>query len=297
MTVFLEFSVDDRPGAISPDDAGTIAALAGAAGLAGLRLTDPGVPHRGLDPSLVAAYLADRYPGLPIVFDAPTTGNAPYNLARRAASVDRASGGRTGLVLRAGGGDEVSAALTPDGPADPAERWSEYSRILRELWESFPASALIGDQDAGRVIDDAQLTPIDHEGDYYRVRGPLDGPASPQGRPVLLAADPHVLGYRRIADTADAVLLTADQLPAAIAEFAAARRRPALLLTAPADTGVPELRRLRGEYPLTGVVLSVTTPDEAVHAIRSVAPRLHTASPTTLQAVLSADPVPAGAGR
>ena len=61
--------------------------------------------------------------------------------------------------------------------------------MLTRLWESFPREALIGDQETRLVVDDALIRPIDHDGRFYRVAGPLDGPSSVQGRPVLAAAD------------------------------------------------------------------------------------------------------------
>ncbi|MFC8044653.1 LLM class flavin-dependent oxidoreductase [Nocardia sp. NPDC057353] len=142
--------------------------------------------HRALDPSTVAAYLAGRTAELGYLLDLPTTGNAPYNAARRVLSVDRAVGGRAGVVLQPGAGDEVSDAAAPDPTAnDPAERWAEYATVLTRLWESFPRAALLGDQERALVLDDALIGPIDFEGRYYRVAGPLDGPSSAQGRPVL----------------------------------------------------------------------------------------------------------------
>ncbi|MFI5934663.1 LLM class flavin-dependent oxidoreductase [Actinoplanes sp. NPDC051494] len=161
-----------------------LVALAERAGVTAIRLTDTGA----LDPTVTAGYLAGRHRGIGFVAEVPTTHHAPYNTARRILSLDRASGGRTGIVLRAGTGDEVSDVTAPDPSATGSTaRWSEYARVLTRLWGSFPREALLGDQDAGLVVDDTLIRPIDHDGAFYRVAGPLDGPSSPQGRPVVVA--------------------------------------------------------------------------------------------------------------
>lgn len=192
------------PSVVSLADAAAIASAAQRAGVTALRLRDrPGL----IDPSVVAGFLAGRYPDVGYLVDLPTSHNAPYNAARRVLSLDRAAGGRIGVVLRAGEGDEVSEAVAPDLLAtDPAERWAEYARIVSRLWESFPAAALLGDQEAALVVDTDLIRPIHHEGRFYRVAGPLDGPSSSQGRPVL-AAQLGELGWSAVAESADVVII------------------------------------------------------------------------------------------
>lgn len=164
-----------------------LAALAEEAGVAAIRLLDQASPGDVLDPTVTAAHLSGRG-GVGLVVEVPTTGHAPYNTARRVLSLDRAAGGRVGLALRTGEGDEVTDASTPDAAAaQPVRRWQEYAGVLTRLWESFPRGALVGDQESGVIVDDARVAAIDYAGEVYRVAGPLDGPASVQGRPVLVA--------------------------------------------------------------------------------------------------------------
>ena len=198
----------DRVDPVSLAAAVTVTEAAQEAGVAALRLLDTVGDSRAIDPSVAGAYLAGRFGDIGYLVDVPTTHNAPYNVARRVLSFDRATAGRVGVVLRPGADDEVSAATVPDPAADnPAERWSEYAQILTRLWESFPRDALIGDQERALVVDDALIRAIDHEGRFYRVAGPLDGPSSVQGRPVVVAADLDVLGWAAVAESADAVVV------------------------------------------------------------------------------------------
>jgi alkanesulfonate monooxygenase SsuD/methylene tetrahydromethanopterin reductase-like flavin-dependent oxidoreductase (luciferase family) len=184
----LTLTVGDGPGQTGPDRAEALIREAGPG--ATVRILDD-----GLDPTLVAAWLSGRIPadrGVRYLVDAPTTGNAPYNLARRVQSVARITGGRTDLVLHAGDGDEVSDPVTPDADVrdtggDPDSRRAEYAEILTGLWSTFPRSALVGDQDNEVLADDSLIRPLNHSGRHYRVAGPLDGPAPEQGAPRILA--------------------------------------------------------------------------------------------------------------
>lgn len=228
---------------VSLAEAVALTGLAVESGVTAIRLADTGA----LDPTVVASYLAGRHPGIGYLAEVPTTGNAPYNVARRIRSLDRATGGRAGIVLLTGNGDEVSDPTVPDPAvsdstvpdptaADPVQRWIEYAEVLTRLWESFPREALVGDREAALVVDTALVEPIGHEGAFYRVAGPLDGPSSVQGRP-LVTADLGVL-------TPEAVAASADVLVADAAEGADARVTEALHRVGRARTEVALLGRI-----------------------------------------------------
>ncbi|BCY08118.1 LLM class flavin-dependent oxidoreductase [Actinoplanes sp. L3-i22] len=120
--VLLALSVGG-PGLHSLADAGEIVAAAEEAGVAAIRLADRSPNGTALDPAVVAAYLAGRHAGIGYLPVLPTTGNPPLTAARRTLSLDTATGGRSGAVLR---------------PGDSVPRWIEYARVLTRLWESFP---------------------------------------------------------------------------------------------------------------------------------------------------------------
>ncbi|MDF5752464.1 hypothetical protein [Spongiactinospora sp. TRM90649] len=50
--------------------------------------------------------------------------------------------------------------------------------------------ALVIDPASGVFADTEKIHPIDHEGERLRVRGPLNTPRGPQGRPVYVQAGP-----------------------------------------------------------------------------------------------------------
>ncbi|ABK76152.1 LLM class flavin-dependent oxidoreductase [Mycolicibacterium smegmatis] len=259
--VLLELAVGEAPSQVSLAEADAIAATAQDLGVTAVRLVDRVGEQPAIDPSMVAAHLAGRYPDLGWLIDAPTTHNAPYNLARRILSVDRATGGRAGLVLIPGGGDEVSDAAVPDCAAtDPAERWAEYADIVTRLWESFPAAALLGDQQRAVVVDDVLIRPVDFRGRFYRVGGPLDGPSSLQGRPMLVAAAPTEVGWARIAAIADAAIVELNEINYATAQLRAAlhatgrRREDVALLVRTTDPEI--INHATADLNADGIVIA-----------------------------------------
>ncbi|MFD1815276.1 LLM class flavin-dependent oxidoreductase [Rhodococcus gannanensis] len=294
MSVLIELAVGDpRAGTrhVSLADADAIAAAATELGAAGLRLLDRADDRLATDPSVAGAYLAGRHDGLAYVIDASTTNNAPYNLARRVLSFDRATGRGVGLVLRPGSGDEVSDAVVPDTTAtDSAERWLEYARILSGLWASFPADALLGDQEAAIVADDSRIRPIDHEGRFYRVAGPLDGPATTRGLPTTVVADAAALGWGRVAAVADTVIVELDDIDGAdgalTAALEAAGRRRAdvtLLVRVDGDVDPAGLRARSSDAGTDGFVVAPTGDAESIaDAVRRLVPAL--ASPAGVPA-------------
>ena len=60
--------------------------------------------------------------------------------------------------------------------------------VVDKLWRSWEPDAIVADPNTGVFADAAKVHTIDHDGDYYRCRGPLNMPAGPQGRPVVCQA-------------------------------------------------------------------------------------------------------------
>jgi alkanesulfonate monooxygenase SsuD/methylene tetrahydromethanopterin reductase-like flavin-dependent oxidoreductase (luciferase family) len=285
---------------LSVPAAADIVAAAREAGVSAIRLVDGGAGQI-LDPGMVAAYLAARLPDVHWLVDAPTTHNAPYNLARRILALDRATKGRSGLVLRAGTGDEVSQATVPDPSASGrTRRWAEYAQVLTGLWESFPAAALLADQAAGVFADDSLIWGIDHEGSFYRVAGPLDGPASPQGRPVLVAADMDLLHWDGVAGAADVVVVSRAQaagargaLADALRQIGRTRAEVALIgrvevagAWASASKVAAGLEKWATAMGLDGLELQPSGDAAALAIARNLLPRLQSCAGTSLRAVL-----------
>jgi FMN-dependent oxidoreductase (nitrilotriacetate monooxygenase family) len=178
-------------------------------------------PAGALEPTVLLTALAANTSHIGLIATASTTYNEPYNLARRFASLDHVSGGRAGwnIVTTA---DPLSAQNfgLDDRPShrDRYDRAAEFVDISLGLWDSWEDGAELGDKAAGRYADVERIHPINYEGSYFRVRGPLNVPRSPQGRPLLVQAGSSQDGRDFAARYAEAVF-TAQQTLADGQEF------------------------------------------------------------------------------
>jgi FMN-dependent oxidoreductase (nitrilotriacetate monooxygenase family) len=68
------------------------------------------------------------------------------------------------------------------------DRADEFMTAVMGLWDTWDDDALILDRDAGVFADSSKVRELAHSGDYFKVRGPLTVPRSPQGRPVIIQA-------------------------------------------------------------------------------------------------------------
>lgn len=186
-------------------------------------------PFQALEPTIVLAHVAAATEHLGLIGTASTSYNHPYNLARRFASLDLASGGRVGWNIVTTADPAASRNFGADAleaHATRYERAAEFAQVVTTLWDSWEDDALVADKASGRFIDTAKVHPIHHAGRYFRVDGPLNVPRSSQGRPVLVQAGGSVDGQALAARTAEAIFSVAHSKAEALA-FAHAIRSQA----------------------------------------------------------------------
>jgi FMN-dependent oxidoreductase (nitrilotriacetate monooxygenase family) len=178
-------------------------------------------PAGQLEPLVLLSVLAAATTHIGLIATASTTYNSPYNLARRFASLDHVSGGRAGwnIVTTA---DKTAAqnfglAERPDH-ADRYARASEFLDVALKLWDSWEDDTTVADKASGRFARPEGIHTIDHHGEYYDVRGPLNVPRSPQGYPLLVQAGSSHDGKEFAARYAEAVF-TAQQTLGDAQEF------------------------------------------------------------------------------
>ncbi|ANW66138.1 dibenzothiophene desulfurization enzyme [Mycobacterium sp. djl-10] len=161
-----------------------------------------------LDPSIVAASIAAVTTRLGVAITKSATYFHPYELARIFASLDHITRGRVawnivtsltqGEAQNFGHDDHLGHELR-------YERADEFVRTALELWSSWEPDALVLDKDSGVFADPTRIRHIDHAGPYFRSRGPLNVPHSPQGRPVLIQAGSSSTGRDFAARWAEAI--------------------------------------------------------------------------------------------
>ncbi|MGV0780517.1 LLM class flavin-dependent oxidoreductase [Mycolicibacterium sp. XJ766] len=115
----------------------------------------------------------------------------PYTLARSFASLDHISGGRAGWNIVTSAGEDEAANFGVEGIPDHAGRYrraAEFVDVATALWDSWEDDALVLDESTGIFADPDRVHRIDHDGEHFTVRGPLNSPRSAQGRPLLVQA-------------------------------------------------------------------------------------------------------------
>jgi alkanesulfonate monooxygenase SsuD/methylene tetrahydromethanopterin reductase-like flavin-dependent oxidoreductase (luciferase family) len=194
-------------------DLAGFARQAEAAGLDMIVLDDSAPESGGSSPfeaTTLLAALATVTSRIGLVAAASTVAHQPYNLARRFASLDIISHGRTGWhATMAQAPREAANFSRPDGfsEADFRRRTEEYIGIVQGLWQGWDADALLFDKVGGRFHDPGKMHPLEHKGEFFSVRGPLNVARSPQDRPVLVLSGLSEADLDIVARTADVILL------------------------------------------------------------------------------------------
>ena len=83
------------------------------------------------------------------------------------------------------------AELRPEGghPHDVRyDRADEFLEATTGLWDTWEDDALVLDRETPLFAHPDMVHELDYDGEWFKVRGPLTVPRSPQGRPVLLQA-------------------------------------------------------------------------------------------------------------
>lgn len=158
-----------------------------------------------------------------LIATATTTYNEPYHVARKFASLDHLSGGRAGWNLVTSDAAAEAQNFGRDEHAGHAERYSrarEFHQVVTGLWDSWADDAFTRDKASGQYYDPSKLHVLEHQGQHFRVKGPLNVARSPQGQPVVVQAGSSEAGRDLAAQTAEVVFTAQTSLAAAQAFYA-----------------------------------------------------------------------------
>jgi FMN-dependent oxidoreductase (nitrilotriacetate monooxygenase family) len=161
-----------------------------------------------LEPITVLGALAMSTTRIGLIATASTTYTEPYNLARQFASLDHISGGRVGWNIVTSWSAPAARNYGDDAQVSHADRYAraeDFLQVAKGLWDSWADDAVVDDRDSGQYGRIDRIRPIDHDGAYYKVAGPLNLPRGPQGRPVLVQAGSSDTGRNFAARHAEAV--------------------------------------------------------------------------------------------
>ncbi|MFE0027609.1 LLM class flavin-dependent oxidoreductase [Amycolatopsis sp. NPDC059021] len=169
--------------------------------------------HSHFEPLTLLSALAATTDHIGLIATASTTYNEPYHLARKFASLDHLSGGRAGWnIVTSAGEDEARNFNLGSRPGHELryERATEFVDVAKKLWDSWDDDAAVIDKASGICADTGRIRPIEHDGEYFRVRGPLNIERPVQGYPLLVQAGSSETGKEYAARHAEAVF-TAQQ--------------------------------------------------------------------------------------
>jgi FMN-dependent oxidoreductase (nitrilotriacetate monooxygenase family) len=153
---------------------------------------------------------------LGLIATASTTFESPYLIARRFASLDHISDGRAGWNIVTTSNPDAAKNFGMDDQMPHAQRYArarEFFDVVTGLWDSWADDAFVRDVEKGIFFDPDRLHILDHEGEYLKVRGPLNIARPIQGWPLIVQAGASDAGRQLAAETAEMVFSSARNIP------------------------------------------------------------------------------------
>jgi FMN-dependent oxidoreductase (nitrilotriacetate monooxygenase family) len=184
-------------------------------------------PRSWLEPLTTLAALAGATSRIGLIGTCSTTYTEPFNLARQFASIDHISGGRVGWNIVTTWAAGASGNYSSQAPLSHAERYAraeDYMQAVIGLWDSWSDDAVLDNRGSGAYARLDGIRVPNHAGPYYQVKGPLNMPRGPQGRPVFVQAGSSETGRAFAARYAEAVF-TAQMEKATAKDFYADLKR------------------------------------------------------------------------
>ncbi|WP_371674794.1 NtaA/DmoA family FMN-dependent monooxygenase (plasmid) [Streptomyces sp. NBC_00289] len=143
------------------------------------------------DPMPLLPYMAAVTSRIGLVATASTTYTHPYTTARTFATLANLTSGRVGWNAVASSHRAESENFGRDSVMPSAERYDradEYVEVCKKLWESWDRGAMVLDKEERIWGDPTKIRPINHEGRFFKSKGPLNVSPAPEGSPVIAGA-------------------------------------------------------------------------------------------------------------
>ena len=195
-------------------------------------ITADSPPHylNRLEPLTLLSALAVSTTHLGLVATMTTSYNDPFNIARRLASLELISGGRSGWNVVTSGDAGAAANFSRDEHFDYDTRYArglEFVRVAQGLWDSYEADAFPRDRASRTFLDPSQQHALHHRGEHFQVAGPLNVSRSPQGQPVIFQAGDSEQGRDLGAEIGEGIFTHAASLAAGQAFYSDIKGRAA----------------------------------------------------------------------
>jgi FMN-dependent oxidoreductase (nitrilotriacetate monooxygenase family) len=180
------------------------------------------------DPMILLPALATVTEKLGLIATGSTTFEEPYLVARRFASLDHISNGRSAWNVVTTSNPDSALNFGREEHMAHAERYRrarEFIDVVKGLWDSWADDAFIRDVENGVYFDPDRLHVLDHHGKYFNVRGPLNVARPVQGHSVIVQAGASHDGRQLAAETAEMVFAAGGPIGSAQEYYADVKAR------------------------------------------------------------------------
>jgi FMN-dependent oxidoreductase (nitrilotriacetate monooxygenase family) len=160
------------------------------------------------DPLPLVPYLLSATEKLGIVPTLSASFYEPFTAARLLATLQHFANGRLGFNVVTSGSDlaaqnyGLDKQIEHDLRYDRAQEWVD---VVRKLWRSWDADAIVEDTERGVFADFEKVHTIDHDGRFFQVRGPINT-APLASEPVMVQAGASGRGQEFAGSNSDVIL-------------------------------------------------------------------------------------------
>lgn len=202
------------------------------------------------DPSVVISALAASTEKIGFTATASTTYDNPFHVARKFATADLLSNGRAAWNVVTSTSELEADLFGKEGHLKYDKRYekaNEFVDVVKKLWFSIEEEALIFNKETAQIVDKSKVHPVEHQGDWFNVKGSLGLPTTKQGHPVIVQAGQSEDGIELAARTAEVVFTAWQTLEEAQAFYKKLKGRMAAYGRQP-----DELKIMPGVFPIIG---------------------------------------------
>lgn len=179
-----------------------------------------------MDPVIVLTTMGMVTEKLGLASTCSTTYYEPFDVARRFATLDLMSGGRAAwnVVTSVNDGEAQNMGKDEHLAHDLRyDRADEFLEVVLGHWDSWEDGSLLMDKASGRFADPSKVKRLDHNGQFFKSRGPFTVPRSPQGHPVIVQAGASGRGQHFAGRWGEVIFTAARNLTNAKQGYAAIR--------------------------------------------------------------------------
>jgi len=187
-------------------------------------------PHylNRFEPLTVLSALAAVTDHIGLVATVTVSYTEPFQVARQFASLDHISGGRAGWNVvtswLSGTADNFGKAEHP--PHAVRYRIArEHVNVVKGLWDSWEDDAFTRNKQSSEFFAPDKLHTLNHQGEFFKVKGPLNIARSRQGQPLIFQAGTSEDGRHFAAQNADAIFVSPESFSEAHAYYQDLKQR------------------------------------------------------------------------